>query len=89
MRHPRLLTPVAVVMSAAAILGGCGRRAAVAPSASPPTAVAIGSGPEERVLSYPEGRYERYGDGTARSPFFWVWIPTGATPPAPPPLPPR
>ena len=36
---------------------------------------------------YPEGRYELRGDGNAASPYHWVWIPTGATPPNPPAVP--
>ncbi len=33
--------------------------------------------PNQRVYSYPEGRYELRGEGTASSPYYWVWIPTG------------
>jgi hypothetical protein len=44
------------------------------------------------VYTYPEGRYELRGDGTASSPYSWVWIPAGAqlvaAPPPPPPPPP-
>jgi hypothetical protein len=39
----------------------------------------------ERVVNYPEGRYELYGD-TATG-YYWVWIPSGFTPPAYPPAP--
>ena len=39
----------------------------------------------ERVVNYPEGRYELYGDST--SGYYWVWIPTGFMPPAYPPAP--
>ena len=40
----------------------------------------------ESVYTYPDGRYELRGDGTAGSPYSWVWIPTGTVsrPPAPP-----
>jgi hypothetical protein len=34
---------------------------------------------EQRVVTHPGGRYELRGEGTARSPFYWVWIPSGAT----------
>ncbi len=45
--------------------------------------------PRERVYTYPEGRYELHGDGTATSPYYWVWVPTGSgVVPAPPPAPP-
>jgi hypothetical protein len=46
----------------------------------------------DRVISYPEGRYQLEGDGT-RVPYYWVWIPTGSStvpaPPAPPIVPSR
>jgi hypothetical protein len=38
------------------------------------------------VVTYPEGRWQLYGDGR-NSQYYWVWIPSGVTPPAPP-LPP-
>jgi hypothetical protein len=41
------------------------------------------------VVAYPEGRWTLYGDGTAASPHYWVWVPAGAVPPPPPPLPRR
>ena len=45
----------------------------------------------ESVYTYPDGRYELRGDGTAGSPYSWVWIPTGvqvvSSPPPPPPPP--
>jgi hypothetical protein len=44
--------------------------------------------PSQPATTYPEGRYELRGDGTAGSPYSWVWIPTGVQsvpPPAPPP----
>jgi len=42
--------------------------------------------PSQPATTYPEGRYELRGDGTARSPYYWVWIPTGvqSVPPPPP-----
>ncbi len=54
--------------------------------------VAAAPVPADRVVTYPEGRYQLYGDGT-RVPYYWVWVPSGATvapaPPAPPPVPTR
>jgi hypothetical protein len=45
----------------------------------------------QSVYTYPDGRYELRGDGTASSPYSWVWIPAGvqvvAGPPPPPPPP--
>jgi hypothetical protein len=43
----------------------------------------------ERVVTYPEGRWQLYGDGTTASPHYWVWVPAGSTPPPPPPIPRR
>ena len=62
-----------------------------APAASPAGAPAapVAVPPSQRVVRYTEGRYELHGDGTSASPYYWVWIPTGATPPAPPPSPSR
>ena len=60
------------------------------PVTTPVVAAAPVAVPAERVVTYPEGRYQLYGDGT-RVPYYWVWVPSGATvapaPPAPPPLP--
>ena len=52
--------------------------------------VAAAPVPADRVVTYPEGRYQLYGDGT-RVPYYWVWVPSGATvtPPPPPPVPTR
>jgi hypothetical protein len=43
----------------------------------------------ERVVTYPEGRWQLHGDGTSASPHYWVWVPAGSSPPPPPPLPRR
>ncbi len=44
--------------------------------------------PPVRVQTYPQGRYELYGDGSVNSPYYWVWVPASATNvPAPPPSP--
>jgi hypothetical protein len=43
----------------------------------------------ERVVTYPEGRWQLHGDGTTASPYYWVWVPAGSSPPPPPPLPRR
>jgi hypothetical protein len=50
----------------------------------------VASAPSNRVVTYADGRYELYGDGT-RTPYYWVWIPSGSvtTPPPPPPIPVR
>ena len=63
------------------LLGGC------VTSEPEVKAVAV---PASQTVSYPGGQYKLYGSGTAASPYYWVWIPTGATvpqPPQPPPVP--
>lgn len=56
-------------------------------SAPVPPAVPRGTNvvlaPAQRQVVYPEGRYELYGDAT--NGYYWAWIPSGMTPPAPPP----
>lgn len=41
----------------------------------------------QRVVTYPEGRWQLYGAGTTTSPFYWAWMPAGTAPPVPPALP--
>ena len=86
MKTRRLAIPLLI---SAVALGGCvySEPTTTVPSASPPTAVVVA--PNERIVTYPEGRYELRGDGTSLSPYYWVWVPAGATPPNPPPLPRR
>jgi hypothetical protein len=55
---------------------------------APPTTV-VTQAATDRVVTYPEGRWTLYGDGTTASPNYWVWVPAGAAPPPPPPLPRR
>src|SRR5262245_7060780 len=47
---------------------------------------------DRTTVSYPDGKYKLYGDGSV-TPYYWVWIPNGmtapVTPPAPPPIPAR
>jgi hypothetical protein len=83
-----LVLSLVVVLGAPAALGGCSHRepAAVAPGGPTGTVAPAGN---SRVVTYPEGRYELRGDGTAASPYVWVWIPAGAAPPNPPPPPRR
>jgi hypothetical protein len=77
-----------IAVLGATLLGGCGARTTVMPAASPPTTttVVVTAPTNPRVLNYPSGRYELYGDGM-NTPYYWVWIPAGATLPAPPPPP--
>jgi hypothetical protein len=41
----------------------------------------------DRVVATADGRWQLYGDGSTVSPYYWVWVPNGTSPPAPPPLP--
>lgn len=74
-RTHRFLVSLAMV---GGLLAGC--------AIQPEPAVTATVGPTNAV-TYPEGRYQLYGDGAA-TPYYWVWIPAG-TAPAPPPPPPR
>ena len=86
-QHARRAVTLALTgIAAAATLTGCVYRKETVPAASPPSTVIVA--PQERVVPYPEGRWELRGAGTSGSPYYWVWIPAGATPPNPP-APPR
>ena len=85
-----IATSLLALSSSAMVLGGCTyRERAVAPAASPSTTtVVVAPSAADRIVTYPEGRYELRGDGTVNSPYYWVWIPAGVTAvPNPPPLP--
>ena len=90
-----LYAPLALTVAvAAAGAGGCiyssteKERVVTAPAAPTPVVVAQAP-PSDRVVAYPEGRWTLYGDGSTASPHYWVWVPAGASPPAPPPIPRR
>jgi hypothetical protein len=70
---------------AAMLVSGCTAARPTPPAAAPaalPTSVIA---PDQRVVAYPHGRWQLYGDGSTAAPYTWVWIPTGATPPPPAP----
>lgn len=85
----RLLRGLSVAMKAVALavatlvlLGGCvvGRRpAATAPSPAALPAEAVA--PSQRAIGYPHEEFILYGDGTAVSPYAWVWVPAQGAPP--------
>ena len=84
------LRATSLLLLSSAVLGGCVyRERTTVPAASPPSTVVVAPAASDRVVTYPEGRYELRGDGTTTAPYYWVWIPAGATPPNPPPLPRR
>jgi hypothetical protein len=55
------------------------------PPMRPATSAVVSN--SDRTYSFKEGRWQLYGDGGA-TPYYWVWIPSGYTPPAPP-MPPQ
>ncbi len=58
---------------------------APAPPARPAATAVVSQ--SDRTYTFTEGRWQLYGDGGA-TPYYWVWIPSGMTPPAPP-MPPQ
>lgn len=79
-----------VFLGTATALSGCASRTVtpVPVAASPATTTVVVTSPTgQRVVNYPSGRYELYGDGTT-TPYYWVWVPAGTALPAPPPPPP-
>src|SRR5215469_7900479 len=72
----------AALLSGAALLGGCGWQ-----EPGTPVQGAVLGANNPRTVDYPGGRYQLYGDGTTSSPYYWVWIPAGTSPPPPPALP--
>jgi hypothetical protein len=96
----RRTTRPAAVFATLTILGGCvyhepatvpaATVPIVVPSASPTTVVIPSASTTHRV-AYPDGAYELHGNGTARNPYYWVWVPRDVQAPmlpSPPPLPP-
>lgn len=69
-------------------LAGCIYTSKKTEKVSPAPTTVVVAQPAQRVYTYPEGRYELHGDGSASSPYHWVWIPKGVQAVPPPPLPP-
>ncbi len=84
-RRALLLTTTPLLATALGVSGCFYSSKETEKVATKPVPVVV-RGPD-RVITYPEGRYEMHGDGTESSPYYWVWVPTGAhsLPPAPPP----
>ncbi len=88
LEHPMFLKATVAAVASAVLLSGCVYRRETVPAAAPTTVVVPSPSTNvQRVYTYPEGRYQLYGNGTADSPYYWVWIPAGAAAPTPPPLP--
>jgi len=88
----KTLRALAASLVGAAILGGCIYSKETTTERTVPGAVVVTAAPVDKAVTYPEGRYQLYGEGTRTAPYYWVWIPSGRTsvptPPPPPPLPP-
>ena len=69
----------------AMLASGCTAARATSPAPAPAALPTSAITSDQRVVAYPHGRWLLYGDGSVVSPFAWVWIPTGATPPPPAP----
>ena len=79
----RILVPATLAVG---VLSGC----AIQDPTYPPTTGAVLNAPTQpRTIEYSNGKYQLYGDGSTASPYYWVWIPAGTNPPAPPALPPQ
>lgn len=87
MPHSRrsVLRAAGAALILATALGGCVYTERVVEVDRPAPAVAVATSSPDRVV-YPEGRWQLYGNGRA-TPYYWVWIPAGMTPPAPPAYP--
>jgi hypothetical protein len=86
--RPAALAGVMLVVAGTTGLAGCFYSSKETRERTVPSNVIVTPQPQQRVYTYPEGRYELHGDGTANSPYYWVWIPSGAQAVPAPPLPP-
>jgi hypothetical protein len=51
---------------------------------APPQTVRVVVTSADRVVTYPDERWQLHRDGTPESPYSWVWVPAGKMPPSPP-----
>ena len=82
---PLALTVVVVATGVGGCIYSSTEKERVVTAPAPPVAQAG----TDRVVTYPEGRWTLYGNGTTASPHYWVWVPAGTSPPPPPPIPAR
>lgn len=87
-RNGQIVALAVLGLGTAVALGGCVAATEPVPTAGSSTVVVSSAAPVQRVYTYPEGRYELRGEGTAASPYYWVWIPTGTAVTTVPVLPP-
>ena len=76
----KTIRTAAISFAGAALLGsGCVSYTKETTERQVPVPVAAATpAPADRVVTYPEGRYQLYGDGT-RVPYYWVWVPSGSS----------
>ena len=72
---------VVLSLLAMMLLTGCVVSRPVSSAPPPATLPAAVAAPSQRALPYPHGQWMLYGNGSTRSPYVWVWVATGATPP--------
>lgn len=77
--------PICLLLPFAGCFSTTEQAAAPVPPPTTTTVVVPGT-PGQQVITYSEGRYEMRGDGRT-VPYYWVWVPSGATL-SPPPVPP-
>ena len=88
----KTLRTMAIAFAGAAVLGvGCVSYTKETTERTVPVATPVAAAtPSTSVVTYPEGKYQLYGDGKS-TPYYWVWVPSGAStapmPPPPPPVP--
>jgi hypothetical protein len=51
---------------------------------APPQTIRLVVTSADRVVTYPDERWQLHGDGTRESPYYWMWVPAGKMPPSPP-----
>jgi len=88
MMMKRLAIPAVLLALGTGGLSGCVYKEKERVATTPAPSAVVVAQPGQRVYAYREGRYELHGDGTATSPYYWVWIPAGSQAVPPPPLPP-
>jgi hypothetical protein len=82
------LAAILLLAGTSGLAAGCVYSREVTTEKATPSNVVVAPQPVERVYTDSDGRYELRGDGTASSPYHWVWIPSGVqSVPAPPPPP--
>ncbi len=86
--YKRPVALAAVLLVCTGVLTGCFSYTSKETTRATPGSTVVVHQPQ-RVFTYPDGRYELHGDGTASTPYYWVWVPSGVQGvPNPPPLPP-